>query len=80
MHYIYIIKSQRIPDTFYIGYTLDVQSRFQVHNSGGSVHTAQNKPWKLVWCCEFKDKMRAIEFEKYLKSHSGRAFAKKRLW
>lgn len=27
----------------------------------------------------FPDKYKALEFEKYLKSHSGRAFAKKRL-
>lgn len=69
MHYVYIIKSQHTPDLFYVDYTLDVQSRLQVHNSGGSVHTAQHKPWELIWHCEFKDKMRAIEFEKYLKSH-----------
>ena len=27
-----------------------------------------------------KDKQRTLEFEEYLKSHSGKAFAKKRLW
>ena len=40
---------------------------------------ADFKPWELVWYCAFPDKYRALEFEKYLKSHSGRAFAKKRL-
>jgi len=40
---------------------------------------AEFKPWELVWYCAFPDKYRALEFEKYLKSHSGRAFAKKRL-
>jgi len=29
--------------------------------------------------CAFPDKYKALAFEKYLKSHSGRAFAKKRL-
>ena len=80
MYYVYIIKSLITPDIFYAGYTLDLQSRLQVHNNGGSVYTADHKPWQLVWHCEFNNKMRAIEFERYLKSHSGRAFAKKRLW
>ena len=42
-------------------------------------HTAKFKPWELVWYCAFPHKYKALEFEKYLKSHSGRAFAKKRL-
>src|SRR5215831_9296048 len=49
------------------------------HSAGRSAHTAKFKPWKLVWYCAFPDKYKALEFEKYLKSHSGRAFAKKRL-
>jgi hypothetical protein len=28
----------------------------------------------------FKDKNKAKQFEEYLKSHSGRAFAQKRFW
>jgi predicted GIY-YIG superfamily endonuclease len=50
-----------------------------VHNEGGSVYTKEYKPWKLFWYCVFETKDKALEFEKYLKSHSGRAFAKKRL-
>jgi putative endonuclease len=36
-------------------------------------------PWELKWYCAFPDKYKALAFEAYLKSHSGRAFAKKRL-
>jgi hypothetical protein len=36
-------------------------------------------PWKIKTAIAFKDNDKAIEFEKYLKSQSGRAFAKKRL-
>lgn len=79
MYYIYIIKSQTIPHKYYVGYTLDVQSRLQKHNEGRSVYTADNRPWELIWYCSFNDKMKAIEFERYLKSHSGRAFMQKRL-
>ena len=49
------------------------------HNAGKSTHTAKFVPWKVLWYSAFPDKHRALEFEKYLKSHSGRAFASKRL-
>ena len=61
------------------GATADLKRRIPEHNAGKSTHTAKFKPWKLVWYCAFPDKYKALEFEKYLKSHSGRAFAKKRL-
>jgi predicted GIY-YIG superfamily endonuclease len=53
--------------------------RLSVHNQGGCKHTVQYKPWKLEWYCAFNDKLKAIHFEKYLKSSSGKAFSNKRL-
>jgi putative endonuclease len=44
-----------------------------------SRHTAKYKPWRLVSYVAFSDERKAIEFERYLKSASGRAFANKRL-
>jgi putative endonuclease len=35
-------------------------------------------PVELIFYCAFKDKYKAFEFEKYLKSGSGRAFMNKR--
>jgi predicted GIY-YIG superfamily endonuclease len=49
------------------------------HNAGKSPRTAKYRPWTLLWYCAFPAKMPALAFEIYLKSHSGRAFAKKRL-
>ena len=65
------------PAKFYVGYTLDIQSRLEIHNAGGSIHTKEDKPWRLHFYCMFTDKTTALRFEKYLKSHSGRAFTKK---
>ncbi len=79
MYYVYIIKSINFPDQAYIGYTTNLLERLETHNSGGSIHTAKYKPWELVMYLGFVDKARAIEFEAYLKSGSGRAFAEKRL-
>jgi predicted GIY-YIG superfamily endonuclease len=47
------------------------------HNAGGSPHTARFKPWKLLVSIEFPDQSTAARFERYLKSGSGRAFAKR---
>jgi len=79
MYYVYILKSQKYPDQNYIGQTNDVAQRLYVHNTGGSSHTAKYKPWKLISSIFFETKEKAVEFEKYLKSGSGRAFIKKRL-
>jgi putative endonuclease len=79
MWYVYIIRSVPFPDQEYTGATADLKRRIADHNSGKSDRTSKFPPWKLVWYCAFQDKFAALEFEKYLKSHSGRAFAAKRL-
>ena len=79
MWYVYIIRSVDFPEQEYTGATADLKRRMSDHNSGKSTHTAKFKPWQLIWYCAFPDKYAALEFEKYLKSHSGRAFANKRL-
>ncbi len=66
-------------DQIYVGHTGDLKKRLSNHNAGTTSHTAKYKPWELVMYLAFKHETSAIEFEKYLKSHSGRAFAVKRL-
>ncbi len=79
MWYVYILKSVSFPDKEYIGATENLRQRIEDHNAGKSKHTAKFTPWELIWYCAFSRKFRALEFERYLKSHSGRAFANKRL-
>ena len=80
MHYVYFIRSINHPEQTYIGNTINLKQRLDTHNSGGSVHTMQYRPWELVVFMGFKNKLKATAFEKYLKSGSGRAFAAKRFW
>lgn len=80
MYYVYLIRSTKYPQTVYVGYTTNIKERLATHNSGGSIHTKRDRPWELVVCMAFKDMDCAKQFEKYLKSQSGRAFAKKRFW
>ena len=80
MHYVYLIQSVASPNQTYIGLTNNLKSRLNKHNEGGSPHTSKYKPWKLVTYLAFSTREQAAEFETYLKSGSGRAFAQKHLW
>jgi len=76
-HYVYILQSACYPSHFYMGRTEDLPSRLLRHNSGQNPHTTAFRPWLVRTAVAFRDPSRAAEFERYLKSHSGRAFAKK---
>jgi predicted GIY-YIG superfamily endonuclease len=80
MYYVYLIESVNYPEQRYVGFCADLKSRLASHNSGESVHTSKYMPWKLVAYLAFSDKRKAQEFEHYLKTGSGKAFANKRLW
>jgi len=80
MYYVYLIQSESNPAQRYMGYTTDWEARLKVHNSGGSPHTSKYKPWKLIAYFAFEDQKRALDFERYLKSGSGKAFANSHLW
>ncbi len=79
MKYVYLLQSIIYPDETYIGLTDDLRARLSAHNAGQSLHTAKFKPWRLVTYVAFSDEQKAIAFERYLKTASGRAFANKRL-
>ena len=55
------------------------RARLQRHNAGEVPHTAKFRPWRIKTAIAFTDRNRALRFERYLKTASGRAFAKKRL-
>ncbi len=80
MYYVYLLRSISSPDKTYIGYTTAVSGRLERHNKGGSLHTKNDRPWKLVAYLAFDSKKKALDFEKYIKVGSGYAFAKRRLW
>ncbi len=61
------------------GFTEDLESRLKSHNQGNNPHTSKYRPWRVKTAIAFTDRQRAIDFESYLKSPSGRSFAKKRL-
>lgn len=80
MFYVYLLQSERIPDQTYVGLTENVERRLAEHNHGGDKHTTRYRPWKLTAVIGFPDRSRAEAFERYLKTGSGRAFAKRHFW
>jgi predicted GIY-YIG superfamily endonuclease len=80
VYYVYLIESISAQGERYLGMTNDLKERLQDHNAGKSSHTSKFKPWKLTTYIAFTDRAKAEAFERYLKSGSGHAFARKRLW
>lgn len=77
MYYVYIlICSDGKP---YTGCTDGLKDRLKRHNAGNVPATKDRLPIKLEAYFAFKDKYKAFNFEKYLKSGSGRAFLKRHL-
>ncbi|NTU99103.1 GIY-YIG nuclease family protein [Candidatus Falkowbacteria bacterium] len=76
MHYVYSLKCK---NGYYIGCTEDLTERMKRHGSGQVPATARRAPLVLEFYFAIKSKIKAFEFEKYLKSGSGRAFIKKHL-
>ena len=77
MRVVYILQSEVDPTRYYIGVTYNLDVRVLEHNAGLAYHTRKFKPWKLTVAISFKDPNRAFQFERYLKTGSGRALAKR---
>lgn len=75
MYYVYILKLSN--NTYYTGFTNNLERRFQEHQTGNSNVTKRYLPIKLVLYIAFDTKVKAQEFESYLKSGSGIAFRNK---
>jgi predicted GIY-YIG superfamily endonuclease len=77
--FVYILKSESQPNRYYTGLASNLAARLDAHNAGRCPHTASNRPWRLDVVVKFADERRAVAFERYLKSGSGNAFAKRHL-
>ncbi len=71
----YILQSEASPVEYYVGSTEDVECRLKRHNAGSTPYTAKHRPWRLLVSIGFAGTRRALAFEDYLRSGSGRAFA-----
>ena len=74
---VYIIRSDTNTSRHYVGITNDLHARLEWHNHGPCGHTRLHRPWSVLVSLDFPTEKDAVRFEKYLKSGSGRAFAKR---
>ena len=77
-YYVYIIQSLK-DASYYIGVTVNLKRRISEHNNGSAKYSKSKMPYRLIWFSGFRNKIKALAFEKYLKSSSGFAFRNKRL-
>jgi putative endonuclease len=75
--YLYLLVSETHPARHYVGLTDNLKDRLRRYNAGEVLHTAKYRPWRVHVAVAFDDRTKASKFELYLKSHSGRAFAKR---
>ncbi len=77
MYYSYVLKLS--DKTYYTGFSSDLKTRVTDHEVGNVPQTRKLRPLKLVYYSAFATKKLALDFEKYLKTHSGFAFRSKHL-
>lgn len=78
MHYVYILYSKKLNQT-YVGETAYLDRRIEQHKTDNTRTTNRSDDYRLVWHAVFSQSAKAKEFERYLKTHSGRIFMRKRL-
>jgi putative endonuclease len=76
---VYVLRSLADPTRYYTGVTSNWRARLDDHNAGHSSYTSSWIPWRVDVLMYFIDEQRAVAFERYLKSGSGCAFAKRHL-
>ena len=75
MWFVYLLKCNN--GDIYKGCTDNLEERLDRHRRGYVEATQNSLPVQLITYIAFSDKYKAYDFEKYLKSGSGRAFAAK---
>ena len=77
MWYVYFLELA--DKALYIGSTNDLRRRVNSHNDGHVLSTKTHRPLKLRSYVAVETDLHARKLERYFKSGSGKAFAKKRL-
>jgi predicted GIY-YIG superfamily endonuclease len=76
MQFVYLLKCA--DNTTYTGCTQNIEERLKRHEKKQVLYTSTRLPVKLITYIAFSNKFQAFQFEKYLKSGSGKPFSNKR--
>lgn len=77
-YYIYVLHSMK-DHNFYTGYTADLPSRLELHNSGKVHSIKERQPLVLIYWEGCLNQQDATRREKYLKSGNGKIYLRNRL-
>jgi len=77
MFYVYVLLDKN--SNFYIGYTNDLNKRYNQHQHGRVFATKSKLPIRMIYYEACHRKYDATKRERYLKSGPGRKFLKNRL-
>jgi putative endonuclease len=72
--YVYVLVSEADETIHYTGTTQELEARLTKHNHA---HTSKHRPWRIQTAMAFDSEVKARAFEKYLKTGSGREFARR---
>ena len=73
MFFTYILQSQK-DQSFYIGFTSNLEQRLQQHNKATSGYTSTKKPWKVVYFETFEFETDARKRERAIKKKKSRKY------
>ena len=76
-NYVYILVSEADSSRYYTGMTGNLTSRLRANNAGQVPYTAKHRPRQTETAIAFRSRQKALDLQRYLKTHSGRAFASK---
>lgn len=77
MFYVYYIRSKPFPDKTYIGFTQNLKQRLADHDAGKSLYTKEFRPWSVIGFFGFDQEIKALRFERPLKTNAGRIFLRR---
>ena len=75
--YVNVLVSEDNETIHYTGITQDVQARLIRRNQRLCAPTAKYRPWRIQTAIAFDSEIKARAFERYLKTGSGREFARR---
>ena len=78
MYYTYVLRSER-DGQFYVGFTKNLELRFERHGKGLVESTKHRRPLQLIYYEACLNRDDATKREKYLKSYHGKMFLRNRL-
>jgi len=64
-----MLKSIEKKPVTYVGYTIDLKNRINLHNKGKGAKFTRGRKWKLIYKEEWASKNKAISREYYIKKN-----------